>query len=387
MEFFAMIAFRLPLTALAFALALGAAPVTQAAPIVLEVPHGLVTAAITGAPGGGFALVAKELVPYAGGTDARIHVYRYEDNGRRRWTRVIDRAGPQLAKAITYGPGEILHIAGLDGSQLTANGYQSMLVGIGPQGAVQTDEVFGQAAPVEDYLTGIALASGGDLIGAGRRKATPEGTADLEVMRLTMDGRVIWSDFLRDGAKESDPVVASNRDGIFVAGTFENRTVYVKRVDEAGERIANFASFTAPRRCSVAQMTVLPQGGMVLGVNLSGGKNEARLVMISPTGSVLWDKAIKGQATIADLTLLRSGVIVVAGTSDHPDTLETNAWLRAYDESGNEIGEILPETSGQTRAGGVTLDQEGGVYFAYSPVDESIPARPVPVLVERIRVD
>lgn len=109
---------------LAFALLLGAAPAALAAPIVLEAPNGLATLAITGAPGGGFALVAQELVPYAGGTDPRIHIYRYEDNGRERWSRVIDRKGPQIAKAMTYGPGEILYVAGLDGSQLTANGYQ-----------------------------------------------------------------------------------------------------------------------------------------------------------------------------------------------------------------------------------------------------------------------
>lgn len=382
-----MSASRVPMTALAFALALGAAPAALAAPIVLEAPNGLYTLTITGAPGGGFALVAQELVPYAGGTDPRLHVYRYDDNGRERWSRVIDRKGPQIAKAMTYGPGEILYIAGLDGSELTANGYQSMLVGIGPSGEVETDTVFGEPAPVEDFLSGLALAGGGDLIAAGRNKPTPEGTADLQIMRLTTDGSVIWSDTVKNAAKESYPVVSSSRDGIFVAGSFENRQVYVKRVNEAAQTLDSFATYTAPRRCAVAQMTTLPDGGVVLGVNLSGGKNEARLVRIGSDGDVVWDKAIKGEATIADLTLLRSGVVVVAGTSDDPDTLATGAWLRAFDDSGAQIGEILPDASGETRAGGVTLDQDGGVYFAYSPIDESIPARPVPVIVERIRVD
>ncbi len=381
-----MTGFRLPATAIALVLGLAASP-ALAAPIVLEAPNGLSTLAITGAPGGGFALVAQELVPYAGGTDPRIHVYRFEDNGKQRWTRVIDRVGPQIAKAITYGPGEILYVAGLDGSELTAMGYQSMLVGIGPRGEVDTDAVFGDPAPVEDFLSGIALAGGGDLIGAGRHKATPEGTADLEVMRLTTDGTVLWSDKLKNAAKESYPVVSSSQNGTYIAGSFENRTVYVKRVNEAGQTIEDFASFTAPRRCAVAQMTVLPDGGVVLGINLSGGKNQARIVRIGANGKIVWDKAIDGEATIADLTLLRSGVVVVAGTSDDPDTLETGAWLRAFDESGSQIGEILPETQGETRAGGVTLDQDGGVYFAYSPIDESIPAQPVPVIVERIRVE
>lgn len=379
-----MSAFRLPL---ALALMLGAAPAAWAAPIVLEAPNTLTTLTITGAPGGGFALVAQELVPYAGGTDPRLHVFRYEDDGSRRWVRVIDRKGPQIAKAMTYGPGEILYVAGLDGSELTANGYQSMLTGIGPRGDVVTDVVFGDPAPVEDFLSGLALAGGGDLIAAGRNKPTPEGTADLQVMRLTTDGDVLWSDTLKNAAKESYPVTASNREGVFVAGSFENRTVYVKRIDEATQSLEDFASFTAPRRCAVAQITMLPDGGVVLGINLSGGKNEARLVRLSSSGDVVWDEAITGEATIADLTLLRSGIVVVAGTSDDPDTLETSAWLRAFDDSGAEIGEILPETAGQTRAGGVTLDQEGGVYFAYSPVDESIPAQPVPVIVERIRVE
>jgi hypothetical protein len=379
-----MTALRLPLV---LALMLGAAPAAMAAPIVLEAKNTLTTLTITGAPGGGFALVAQELVPYKGGTDPRLHVFRYEDNGSRRWERVIDRRGPQIAKAMTYGPGEILYVAGLDGSELTANGYQSMLTGIGPQGDVVTDAVFGDEAPVEDFLSGLALAGGGDLIAAGRRKPTPEGTADLQVMRLTTDGDVLWSDTLKNAAKESYPVTASNQNGVYVAGSFENRTVYVKKINEASQSLEDFASFTAPRRCAVAQITMLPDGGVVLGINLTGGKNEARLVRLGADGDVVWDKELEGEATIADLTLLRSGVVVVAGTSDDPDTLESSAWLRAFDESGDAIGEILPETAGETRAGGVTLDQDGGVYFAYSPIDESIPAKPVPIIVERIRVE
>jgi len=379
-----MTAFRLPL---AFSLMLGAAPAALAAPIVLEAKNTLTTLTITGAPGGGFALVAQELVPYAGGTDPRLHVYRYEDNGSLRWERIIDRKGPQIAKAMTYGPGEILYVAGLDGSQLTANGYQSMLTGFAPDGDVVTDAVFGDSEPVEDFLSGLALAGGGDLIAAGRRKATPEGTADLQVMRVTTDGDVLWSDELKNAAKESYPVTASSQNGVYVAGSFENRTVYVKRIDEASQSLEDFASFTAPRRCAVAQITMLPDGGVILGINLSGGKNEARLVRLSSSGSVVWDKALDGEAVIADLTLLRNGVVVVAGTGDNPKTLESRAWLRAFDGSGEMIGEILPETDGETRAGGVTLDQDGGVYFAYSPIDESIPAQPVPVIVERIRVN
>jgi hypothetical protein len=206
-------------------------------------------------------------------------------------------------------------------------------------------------------------------------------------MRLTTDGDVLWSDELKNAAKESYPVTASNQSGTYVAGSFENRTVYVKKINEATQSLEDFASFTAPRRCAVAQITMLPDGGVILGINLSGGKNEARLVRLSASGSVVWDEALKGEATIADLTLLRSGVVVVAGTSDDPDTLEAHAWLRAFDDGGSVIGEILPEHDGETRAGGVTLDQDGGVYFAYSPVDESIPAQPDPIIVERIRVD
>ncbi|BCW89472.1 hypothetical protein sos41_26350 [Alphaproteobacteria bacterium SO-S41] len=380
-----MSSFRAPLAALHLALSAAAAPSALAAPLMtLEAPNGLATLAITAAPGGGYALVAQELVPYDGGTDPRVHVFRYEDNGKLRWERVIDRRGPQIAKAITYGPGEILYVAGLDGSELTQNGYQSMLVGIGPSGNVVEDHIFGEPAPVEDFLSGIALAPDGDLYASGRIKRTPEGTADMQVMQLKPDGTVLWTDEAKNAAKESYPMIVSGSAGSFVIGTYENRKVFISRI-VAGS-VASFASFTQPRRCAVAQATTLPDGGLILAINLSGGNNEARLVRVSGGGEVVWDVKIPGNSVVADITRLSNGTIVVAGSSDDSDALTTTAWLKAYDESGTGIGEILPETSGETRAGGVTVDQNGGVYFAYSPIDESIPARPVPVIVERIHV-
>jgi hypothetical protein len=359
-----------------------------AEPIVLEAPSGLSTLAITAAPGGGFALVAQELTPYSGGTDPKVHVFRYEANGRLRWKRLIDRRGPQIARAITYGPGEVLYVVGLDGSALTENGYQSMFVAIGPQGNVLEDKTFGQPAPAEDFLSGIGLTAGGDLIAAGRIKRTAEGTADMEVMRLTPTGDTLWtSPSVRNGSKESYPLVASGQAGTYIGGTFENRRVFVSRVDPSTGDLQNFAGFSTNRRSAIAQMSVLQDGGVLLAVNLSHGDNEAHLVRVSGGGSVMWDRKLSGNANIADFTRMPNGLIVVAGTSDNKETLTANAWLRAYDETGEFVGEILPDTTGETRAGGVTVDGPSGVFFAYSPIDDSIPARPVPVIVERIRVE
>lgn len=384
-----MTSLRAPLFGLALWLGLGASHTAlAAAPIVMEAPHGLETLAITAAPGGGFALVAQELTPYSGGTDPKLHVFRYEASGKLRWKRLIDRRGPQIARAITYGPGEILYVVGLDGSELTLNGYQSMFVAIGPQGNVLEDKTFGQPAPAEDFLSGVALTEGGDLIVAGRIKRTPEGTADMEVMRLTPRGDALWtSSSVRNGSKESYPLVASGQAGTFVAGTFENRRVFVSRVNPSTGNLENFAGFAMARRCAIAQMSVTSDGGLLLGINLSHGDNEAHLVRISASGSVMWDKKLAGSANIADITRLSNGMVVVAGTSDNKRTLTASAWLRAYDSNGEFVGEILPDTTGETRAGGVTVDGPSGVFFAYSPVDDSIPARPVPVIVERIRVE
>ena len=380
--------FRAPLAALALALSLGAAPQAFAAqPIVVEAPEGLSTLAITAAPGGGFALAAQELVEHPGVTDPRVHIFRYEASGKLRWSRVIDRRGPQIVKAITYGPGEILYLVGLDGSELTANGYQSMFVAVSPRGEVLEDKVFGEPAPVEDFLSGVGIDASGDLIVAGRNKQTAEGTADMQVMRLSPGGRTLWSDIRRNGSKESYPVVASGPSGVFVAGTYENRRVFVSRIDVASGKVSDFASFTTPRRCAVAQVGALSDGGVILGVNLSHGDNEAHLVRISGGGGVMWDVKVPGKSVIADITRLPSGLFIVAGTSDDPKALTTSAWLRAYDGQGKMIGEIKPDASGQTRAGGVTADGPDGVFFAYTPVDESIPARPEPIIVERIRVD
>lgn len=380
-----MFSYRAPLAALAIALSASVAFPAFAETITIDTKNGLSTLAITAAPGGGFALVAQELLSFDGGTDPRVRVYRYEGNGKLRWERVIERRGPQIAKAITYGHGEILYVAGLDGSQLTANSYQSMLVAIGSGGEVIEDRVFGEPAPVEDFLSGVALAPGGDLYVSGRIKRTPEGTADMQVAQIHTDGTVVWDDFTKNAAKESYPMVVTGASGSFVIGTYENRKVFISRID--GASLSSFASFTTPRRCAVAQASTLPDGGLIIAVNLSGGNNEARLVRISGGGQVVWDVKIPGNAVVADITRLANGTIVVAGSSDDSEGLNTSAWLKAYDESGTMIGEILPETPGETRAGGVTGDQQGGVYFAYSPIDESIPARPVPIIVERIRVE
>ena len=379
---------RAPLSVCVFALLLGAAmPAAATEAITLEAPNGLSTLAITGAPGGGFALAAQELVPYAGGTDPRVHIFRYEANGKLRWERVVDRHGPQIVKAITYGPGETLYLGGLDGSELTDNSYQKMFMAFGPRGEVLEDKVFGDSAPVEDFLSGLALLSNGNLLGVGRYKDDPQHDADMQVLELTTGGDVVWSAKVPDAAHESYPVVATGMAGTFVAGTYENRKVFVSRVDLNAQKVSTFASFTMPRRCAVAQMTVLQDGGLAIAVNLSGGNNEARLVRLSSSGSVMWDVSVTGNTVIADITRMPDGLIVVAGTSDTAKTLETYGWLRAYNDSGEVVGEIKPDYAGETRAGGVTVDGKDGVFFSYTPVDESIPARPEPVIVERIRVE
>lgn len=381
--------FRAPLAACAIALVLACGSHAKAGEaITLQAPNGLYTLALTGAPGGGFAIATQELVPYAGGTDPRVHVFRYEADGRMRWERVIDRHGPQIAHAITYGPGEVLYVAGLDGSELTANSYQKSFVAFGPRGEVLEDKVSGDPAPVEDFYTGLGLLANGNLIAAGRWKDDPLRDAQLQVSEITTAGDVVWSARVPAAGKESYPLVATGQAGTFVAGTFENRRLYVKRVDLQNQKLVDFASFTTPQRCAVGQLTVLPDGGLVIGVNLSGGAVQARLVRLSPSGGVLWDVKVPGNNTVvADLTRMPDGMIVVAGTSDDAKTLETSAWLRAFDESGAVVGEIAPDYQGETRAGGVTVDGRDGVFFSYTPVDESIPARPQPVIVERIRVE
>jgi hypothetical protein len=379
---------RAQLSAYVLSLALGAStPAMAGEAITLQAPNSMYTLALTGAPGGGFALAAQELVPYRGGTDPKVHIYRYEANGKLRWERIIDRHGPQIVKAITYGPGEILYVAGLDGSELTSNSYQKMFMAFGPRGEVLEDKVFGEPAPVEDFITGLGLLANGNLIAVGRRKDDPLRDASMQVLELNTAGDVLTSDIVKSAAHESYPVVAAGLAGTFVAGTYENRRVFVSRVEPGSGKVSSFASFTMPRRCAVAQMTTTPDGGVVIGVNLSGGNNEARLVRISGGGSVMWDVQVAGNTVISDLTRMPDGLIVVAGTSDAPRTLETSAWLRAFSEGGKLIGEIQPDYQGETRAGGVTVDGRDGVFFSYSPVDESIPARPEPVIVERIRVE
>lgn len=378
---------RAPLAALAFALSLSAVPpALAAASITLEAPNGLSVLALTAAPGGGFAMVAQELVPYNGGTDGRLHVFRYDSDGNERWKRVIDRKGPQIAKAITYGPGEVLYIGGLDGSQITDNGYQSMVTAIGPSGEIITDTVFGEPFPVEDWISGIALAADGNLIAAQRYKPYPDKDADMKVVEVSPTGDVGWSVVVKQAANESYPMVATNAAGTFVAGTYENRRVFVSRVDEVGHKLDNFASFTTTKRCGVAQILALPDGGLVLAINLTGGETESEVVRLDSTGGVKWRTKMTGETSLADLTRLSDGMVVIAGTSDDPDTLETHAWLRAVDDTGLVVGEIAPDTQEETRAGGITRDGNDGVFFAYTMVDESIPAQPEPIIVERIRV-
>lgn len=358
----------------------------EARPIVLDAERGLTIQKMAGDSAGGFVIVGEELVPYAGGVAPRLHVYGFTSSGRQRWTHEIRRVGALLVKTIAFDGVGKTYISGLDGSDVANYGYQSMLEIISPGGNLEAENLFGDPFPAEVFVTSLLPLPGGDLLAAIRAKEDPETDADLVVAQITARGERLWQYRLTKAAHESFPVMAESAGGIAVAGTFEDRRVFLYRVDMATQSLVEITTFAIPKRGLVQQMLALPDGGFLLAINMNGGDNDARVVRVSATGEVGLVTDIPGNSSIAAMALTPKG-LAVAGTTDDPGTFATGAWVRIIGEDGEVIGEIRPDTTEETRAGGLASTGDAGLFFAYTVLNRAIPAVPTTVQIERIRID
>ena len=173
--------------------------------------------------------------------------------------------------------------------------------------------------------------------------------------------------------------------GSFVVGTFENRRVFVPHRQD-GRHAQQLRRLQLNAAALRGQATTLPDGGLVIGVNLSQGENEARLVRIGGGGEVIMGTS----RSLAIRRSRRSGrccraASSVAGTNGDPDALTAQVWLKAYDPRTGKDRRNPPRDRQPDPRQSVTLDHDGGVYFALFAGGPTDPGAPVPVIMERIR--
>ena len=153
------------------------------------------------------------------------------------------------------------------------------------------------------------FSGGGYLVAASM--LPPAGTFDIVLLRLDNDGELVWSRRLLRSSVDEPRDVATTNDGTFiVAGTADGNGLLME-IDVDGELLWA-REYSTQFESVVATGDGILAAGTVTGL---GFGNDAALVKTTPTGTVLWSRALGGSGNewAFDLTTHSQDRVALAG--------------------------------------------------------------------------
>ena len=181
--------------------------------------------------------IGGQVVPSLGSFDSFTRVYARD--GSEQWSKQIGGPGDVSVQQAALDSDGTLFVTGYfssaidlgDGQRDSAGGNDVLLASYGSNGSLRWSRRFG--GPEEDAGRAIAFGAGGDLIVAGEASSAIDfgrgpidyaGGQDLFVARFDRDGGCLWSTGAGGSGDERVADVAVVGTTTIVAGSFDGRT-------------------------------------------------------------------------------------------------------------------------------------------------------------------
>jgi beta-propeller repeat-containing protein/beta-propeller uncharacterized protein DUF5122 len=240
-----------------------------------------------------------------------------------------------------------------------------------------------------DAASGATLAPNGDIMVVGVTESFESGGADIWLMRVNKDGEQIWSKTYGGTENDRGTSICSTADGGYAITGSTNRSVFVMKVDENGNKLwesvigDNQSVHDFDRASEIKQtkdlgfiivgttesesaigwddiwvikvtnsgqlhwftvfgkggqdfgysIDICSDGGFIVGGEMSPsvpGNSTDCIVKLTPTGSVDWIKQF-GRTSVSSVLATSDGGSVTAGTNGQ------NLWIQKNDRNGNMI--------------------------------------------------
>jgi len=198
-----------------------------------------------------------------------------------------------------------------------------------------------------DEITSIIETSDGHLMALGWRHVVRGKKTDIWLMRLDLDGKVMWEKLYGNKRWDEGYSIVEMKDGNFaISGYVNNKKedddIYVLKVNKMGEELwaKKFGDEGRDRGEKIYSLS----NGDVLAIGFTGmgrdRKEDAWVARLSSEGEPVWKKSIGGDATdiLHDVLELPNGNLLLIGfTRSHSKNKQADMWLVKLNAAGEQL--------------------------------------------------
>ena len=172
---------------------------------------------VTGTMDGGIAMAGATRSFSLGKED--VYILKTDPKGTLLWEKRLGGPRKDIAYAIDENNKGALYVAGLSKSFSKEGDYNVYVLKLSPEGKVLWSKSMG--GPGKDYGYDITATKDGGAVVVGKTKSFGHGHYDMYVIKLSSDGKILWSKAFGGTSNEEAHGVTELPDGslIIVGGT------------------------------------------------------------------------------------------------------------------------------------------------------------------------
>jgi hypothetical protein len=246
---------------------------------------------------GGYVVAGHTETWGAGEFDA--WVLKLDSSGSPLWQRSYGGTGSDLAYAVRELPAGGGYVLAAHTQSFSSGGWDVWVVRLDLDGGILWEFAYG--GPGSDYSRGIALAPDGGFFIGGTTESFGQGETDLWLLRLDSSGAVVWQKALGGGLYDQAQGVESTSDGGYVVtGSTQSfglgADLWVVKVDDLGaiEWQRRFDSSASEAGIAIRQTG--DGGHLVSGYTDTGifGDQDAWILRLDASGDLQWQGVYGG---------------------------------------------------------------------------------------------
>ena len=327
--------------------------------------------------------------------DLDLFVLALDRNGDPLWKRVLGGPGLEIGFGVASAPDGIVYAAGWTHSFGAGEG-DFYVIGLSAEGTLLFEKTFG--GPGEERATHLAVTRDGGVAVVGESYSHGAGDARFYLVKLASNGELEWEKTYDGGSlNERGIAVVEDAEGFLLVGNAmdsrsgSSATVgdgFVVRTDRTGKRLWS-RSYGGPGLDILHHAVALVDGGFLLTgyTHRSGvaGESDVWLTAIDDHGDEAWQRTTGGEGADRSVAAKRApdGRIYVAGAGTRREGFGGwDAQISLLDAAGRTAGEQL--VGGPGHDGAVAAYPDGDLGLVVIGYTESFGAGDRNVLFVRM---
>jgi uncharacterized delta-60 repeat protein len=301
-----------------------------------------------------------------------IYVLKTDAKGKMLWEKRLGKARKDIAYAIDDAPGKALYIAGTSKSYSKEGDYDMIVMKLDSNGNVLWGKSLGGAGKDQGY--GVVTTRDGGCVVVGKTKSFGHGHYDAYVVKLSSDGKVLWSKAFGGESNDEAQAVTQLADGSLIitggtesfgAGEFD---FYIIKLAANGKKLWE-RYYGEKKEDMLNCVTPSAKGGFTAaGYTRSyhSHKKDLNVMRCDKDGNILWHKIVgKQNHEIAnDIVSMPDDGVLVVGSDKSKGHGKNDIYVLTFDAGGKLTFEKTYGGKKNDVAHGVDRTPDGGYVIA-----------------------